>query len=127
MVRSIRIAAVVVGLAWTGLALAQTAPPSERFITVREEGKSPQRCKLVKQWHEANGVPAFQVQAVDSGEIMTIVGSAPEPVGEGVQPRAMTTRIFHWGSDNKSPEGAPKPPVTPPVTPTVTPPVTETG
>src|SRR5689334_12185268 len=106
MVRSVGIAAMVVGLAWTGLAVAQTSSssPGERFITVREEGKPPQRCKLLKTWHEANGIPAFQVQAVDSGEIMTIVGSAPAPASEGSpQPRAMTTRIFHWGSDHQSP------------------------
>jgi hypothetical protein len=113
MVRSVWIAAVVVGLAWTGLAEAQSSAPAgsaiaERYITVREEGKLPQRCKLLKSWREANGVPAFQVQVVDSGELMTIVGSGPP--AEGGNPRALSTRIFHWGSDNKPPAGAPLPP-----------------
>ena len=116
MVRSLGIAAVVLGLAWAGLAEAQTssppqtAPPRQRYITVREEGKPPQRCKLVKTWHEPNGVPAFQVQAVDSGEVMTIVGSGPP--AEGGDPRAMSTRIYRWGSANKPPAGAPQPPST---------------
>jgi hypothetical protein len=44
---------------------------------------------------------------------MTIVGSAPMPESPGVPPpKAMTTRIFHWGPDNKSPAGAPVPPDT---------------
>ncbi len=135
MVRSVEIAAVFVGLAWTGLAGAQSAMPptaaAERFITVREEGKPPQRCKLLKSWREPNGVPAFQVQAVDSGELMTIVGSGP-PAQAG-NPRAMSTRIFHWGSGNKPPAGSPTPPasasamvpqrITPPVSmPRPTPP-----
>jgi hypothetical protein len=119
MVRTVRIAAVFVGLAWTGLAWAQlsssptAAPPTERFMTVRDEGKPPQRCKLIKTWHEPNGVPVFLVQAVNTGELMTIVGSAPMPESPGVPPpKAMTTRIFHWGNDSKSPAGAPVPPAT---------------
>jgi hypothetical protein len=112
MLRSVRIAAVVVGLAWTGLAGAQSSSPLEkaRYINVSEEGKPPQRCKLIKSWREANGVPAFQVQAVDSGEIMTIVATAPR--GGAGDPREITTRIFRWGKDNKPPAGAPVPPAT---------------
>ncbi len=108
MVRSLTLAFVVAGLGWTGLAWAQstgetTARP--RFITVREEGKSPQRCQIVKTWHEPNGVPVYQVRAVDSGEVMTIVGSPPSS-STGTA-RAMTTRIFHWNGDSKPPAGAP--------------------
>jgi hypothetical protein len=132
MVRSVTIAAVVVGLAWPGLAGAQTsspttAAPRERYITVREEGKLPQRCKLLKTWHEPNGLPAFQVQAVDTGELLTIVGSGPPSAGG--DPRAMSTRIFHWGSANQPPAGSPVPPTAsalaappqPPVQPKPTP------
>ena len=113
MVRSLEIAAVVVGLAWTGLAAAQSSSPGAddarpRFITVREEGKQPQRCQLLKSWREPNGVSAFQARAVNSGELMTIVGSAPSAGGD---PRAMSTRIFHW-SNNTPPVGAPMPPPT---------------
>jgi hypothetical protein len=110
MLRSVGIAAVVVGLAWTGLAGAQSSSPLEkaRFINVTEEGKPPQRCRLLKTWREANGSPVFQVQAVDTGEIMTIVSAGPQ--GAGSDPREMTTRIFRWGSGNKPPAGAPVPP-----------------
>src|SRR5579875_2512825 len=109
MVRSVGIAAAVLGLAWTGFVGAQASSPLEkaRYIMVTEEGKPPQRCKLLKTWREADGAPAFQVQAVDTGELMTIVGSQQ---GAGGDPRAMSTRIFRWGRDNKPPAGAPVPP-----------------
>lgn len=112
MVRSVGITAVVLGLAWTGLAGAQSSSPLEkaRYISVSEEGKPPQRCKLLKTWREADGAPAFQVQAVDTGELMTIRGSNQQ--GAGSDPKAMTTRIFRWGRENKPPEGAPVPPPT---------------
>src|SRR5579884_3783690 len=110
MVRSVGIAMVVLGLAWTGFAGAQSSSPLEkaRYIMVTEEGKPPQRCKLLKTWREADGAPAFQVQAVDTGELMTIVGTAPS--GGGSPLREMSTRIFRWGRDNKPPLGAPVPP-----------------
>lgn len=112
MVRSVGMLAMVAGLAWTGLAEAQSSSPLEkaRYINVSEEGKSPQRCKIVKTWRDADGDPVFQVQAVDTGEIMTIVGTAPK--GTGGDRREMTTRIFRWGRDNKPPTGAPLPPPT---------------
>jgi hypothetical protein len=111
MVRSVGITAVVLGLAWTGLAGAQAPSPLEkaRYINVTEEGKPPQRCKLLKTWREANGALAFQVQAVDTGELMTIVSTQP---GGQSHAREMTTRIFRWGRDNKPPAGAPTPPPT---------------
>lgn len=110
MVRSVGITAVVLGLAWTGLAGAQSSSPLEkaRYISVSEEGKPPQRCKLLKTWREADGAPAFQVQAVDTGELMTIRSANQQ--GSAGDPRAMTTRIFRWGRDNKPPDGAPVPP-----------------
>jgi|GEM_PF-5448182 hypothetical protein len=112
MVRSVGIAMVVLGLAWTGFAGAQSSSPLEkaRYIMVNEEGKPPQRCKLLKTWREAGGAPVFQVQAVDTGEMMTIVGTAPQ--GSESRSREMSTRIFRWGRDNKPPAGAPLPPPT---------------
>src|SRR5579875_3095835 len=111
MVRSVGIAAAVLGLAWTGFVGAQASSPLEkaRYIMVTEEGKPPQRCKLLKTWREANGALAFQVQAVDTGELMTIVST--QPGGES-NAREMTTRIFRWGRSNKPPAGAPLPPPT---------------
>ncbi|MHB1426767.1 MAG: HEAT repeat domain-containing protein [Gemmataceae bacterium] len=115
MVRSIGIAAVVMGLAWTGLAGAQSpappgAAPSQRYMVVREEGKPPQRCLLLKTWQQPNGIPAYQVQAVDSGEVITVVGSTPP--GSSGNPRTSSSRIYRWGRDNLPPEGAPVAPPT---------------
>lgn len=114
MVRSLGIAAVVVGLAWTGLAGAQSVPPGtaaprERYMTVREEGKPPQRCKLLKTWHEADGSTAYQVQAVDSGELITIVQSSSLPTESGGH-KTVASRIFHWGPENKPSAKTPVPP-----------------
>jgi hypothetical protein len=111
MVRSLAIALMVASLGWTGLAWAQSSEDTAsrpRFITVREEGKSPQRCQIIKSWREPNGAPVFQVRAVDTGEVMTIVGSAPS--ASTGDPRAMTTRIYRWNGDNKPPAGAPQAP-----------------
>jgi hypothetical protein len=116
MVRSVALAAVGLGLAWSSFAVAQSssppqaAPAPERYITVREEGKPPQRCQVLRSWQQPDGAPAFQVRAVDTGEVMTIVGSGPS--AEGGDRRAMLTRIFRWGSSNKPPAGAPLPPST---------------
>ena len=114
MVRSLGIAAVVVGLAWTGLAGAQSVPPGtaaprERYMTVREAGKPPQRCKLLKTWHEADGSTAFQVQAVDGGELITIVQTSSAPTESGGH-KTMASRIFHWGPENKPSAKTPVPP-----------------
>ncbi len=111
MVRSLWKAAVVVGLAWTGLAWAQTSSPTqpERYMTVREEGGAPQRCKLLKTWREPNGSAAYEVQAVQSGEVMTII-EAGQPATNPSGARSLATRIFHWGRGNRPPADAPTSP-----------------
>jgi hypothetical protein len=108
---------LVVGLAWTGLAQAQsssqvqsaTSPPKARHITVREEGKPPLRCRVLKTWRQPNGSSAYQVQAVETGEMLTIVSSEPSNSGEQ-KGQALLTRIFHWGANTTPPAGAPVPP-----------------
>jgi pilus assembly protein CpaC len=77
---------------------------------VREEGEPPQRCKLLKTWKENNGSTAFQVQAVDSGELMTIIQSGPAPAEPGTH-KPLASRIFHW-TGNQPPPQAPVPPPT---------------
>ncbi len=118
MVRSLWLGVVAVGLVEAALVQAQAPSPPpgaasarDRFITVRENGRPPQRCKVLKTWREPDGVSAYQVQAVDTGEVMTIV-EAGRPASAPGTPRvkAMPTRIFRWGPDNTPPEQAPKPP-----------------
>jgi hypothetical protein len=108
---------LVVGLAWTGLAQAQSSSQVQpaasssraRHITVREEGKPPLRCRVLKIWSQTDGVLAFQVRAVETGEMLTVVGSAPSS-GDEKKGQAVSTRIFHWGANSTPPAGAPVPP-----------------
>jgi hypothetical protein len=80
-------------------------------MTVQEQGKPGQKCKVLKSWMTEEGSRAFEVQALQTGEIMTIVesGSAAPAVGPS-RARAMATRIFHWGRNDIPPEGTPLPP-----------------
>jgi hypothetical protein len=94
MIRSFRIGALVwaglvgVGVAWGQQALRSAAPPagpapkeelSSQVIVVQEQGKAPQRCRVVKTWKEKDGSTAHQVQCLGTGEMMTLVGSMPGP------------------------------------------------
>lgn len=132
MVRSYWMGALVLGASWTSLARSQApaparalpaaapaasvgvgpAMPGERIVTIQEAGKPGQRCRVLKTWQQPDGSTAHQVQALDSGEIMTIVESGPltAPAGATSRVRAVTTRIFHWGRGNREPQGAPVPP-----------------
>lgn len=122
MVRSIWRRTLVSTLAWAGLAWAQapqttTRPATnvvDRVITVQENGKTAQKCRIVKTWQTADGATAYQVQAVDTGEILTIVESGPTTTTDGIQPgmrmKAVATRIFHWGRESTPPPGTPTPP-----------------
>lgn len=123
MVRSQWMAAVVMGLAWTSLARTQSPPlpasnsatSAARYITVNEDGKAPQRCQVLKSWREADGTTAYQVRAVDSGEVMTIVESGSVPAPREKSRGKILTRIFHWGRGNKPPTGTPIPPQSAPM------------
>src|SRR5258708_7750988 len=107
--------AVVVMLAWVGLAWSQAPVPTssggaaERIMTVHENGTSV-RCRVVSTWRTAEGATAYQLQVLDSGEMMTIVEDGPaatiqEPRAGKV--RALPMRIFHWGRNRVAPAGVP--------------------
>jgi hypothetical protein len=116
MVRATKIGSVVVGLAASGLTWGQTAltPPAPnsdppgKIITVNEAGKPAQKCRLIKMWTQPSGGKACQVQAIDSGHIMTIVQSAPATGGDG---KTMAMTIYHWTGNTPHPD-APMPPTT---------------
>ena len=113
---------VAAAIAWAGLAWGQqpaVAPATlecPRVITVQELGKKAQRCRVLKTWREADGMVAFEVQVISSGERMTVVESGPMSERAGSRPgspmQAMTTRIYHWGGGMTPPPGAPLPPAT---------------
>src|SRR5438552_15970969 len=113
--------AVVVMLAWVGLAWSQTPVPTssmgtgERIMTVHENGKSV-RCRIMSTWRTPDGSQAYQLQAVDSAEIITIVedgpGSSVQQPLLGGKVKALPMRIFHWGSSTVPPAGVPAAPQT---------------
>lgn len=90
------------------------AQPGERFITVQELNRPAQQCRIVRTWVQADGSQAHQVQAVDTGEMMTIVesGAVAMPAAPGrPRVRSVATTIFHWGRSSRPPRGSPIPPV----------------
>jgi hypothetical protein len=107
-------------LVW-GQRVSPTAPApaaqSDQAITVKEAGKPEQRCRILKVWRTPEGATARQVQALDTGEIMTIVEIGPGGTAGAVSasPPAssrIVTRIFHWGHNQTAPPGVPAPPTT---------------
>jgi hypothetical protein len=117
MIRATKIGSVVVGLAASGLAWGQSAltppapvvEPAGKIITVNEPGKPVQKCRLIKLWVNPGGGKACQVQAIDTGHIMTIVQSGPTSPGADGKTLPMT--IYHWSGNTPHPE-APMPPIT---------------
>ena len=91
-----------------------TAPKSgstktiERIVTVNENGKTI-RCRIVETWQLANGTMAHKLQAIESGEYMTIID---DPAGASPNSKGAAKQIFHWGLKNRTPPaGVPAPPV----------------
>jgi hypothetical protein len=122
MVRSRWIKAVMASVVSTGLAWGQASAPAlpkapddatGRIITVNEAGKPPQKCRVVKVWVDEKGNKVWQVEALDSGEVMTIVAEGAPHMGEpppAGRPKSLRTTIFHWNRDRTPPPGAPLPP-----------------
>jgi HEAT repeats len=138
MVRSYWKRTLVSSLAWAGLAFGQQpagppaptpaaapANPTERTLTVQEMGKPPTKCRVVKTWKTPDGATAHQVQALSTGEMLTVVeNGAPTPLpGQpaGGRLQAVSTRIYHWGASLTPPPGCPVPPATPAVAQAKTP------
>jgi hypothetical protein len=117
MVRSFGFGTLVMtlaGLAWGQPAAAPTPAKNatSRIIEVAENGGPKQKCKILKEWVELDGARAFQVEVLDTGEILTMVTSGPvsTELSSGNRMKTMTTRIFHWGKDKTPPPNAPVPP-----------------
>src|SRR5262249_12026587 len=110
MTRSNGIGAVVGLLACAAVVGAQAIQP-ERLIMVTEADKPAQKCRVLKCWRDKDGNKVCQVQAVDSGEMMTILEpDAPQPAGpSGLVrlPAVSLTKVFRWGSETSAPPMAP--------------------
>src|SRR5262245_13082311 len=102
MVHSFRVGALVAILACSTHAMSQGLQP-DSFVTIREDGKPAQKCRVVKCWKEPDGSRVCQVQAVASGEMMTVVDG---PAAGGT-PTTHSSRVFNWGKSKTSPPGVP--------------------
>jgi hypothetical protein len=103
-------------LTCAGLALGQETaapvpemPAGGQVVTIQEVGSAPQDCRVQKIWRQPDGNMAYEVQALDTGERMTIVESdaGPTTAQGGVQGKL--TRIFRWGRRMTAPAGIPEP------------------
>src|ERR1043166_6473232 len=113
---AIRRGALILVLAWSGLAWTQTstprpdADPAERIMVVHENGKST-RCKVLETWQLPDGRVAHLPKAIDNGEMITIVDDQTPSPETMKNPRAMPKRIFAWGQGlTTPPAGSPLPP-----------------
>src|SRR5262245_9572126 len=100
--------AIAVVLVWSGLAWTQTTPNrpgegAERVMVVHEGGKST-RCRVLESWQLPDGRIAHLLQALESGEKVTIVDEHA-PTGDPAQrgSRGMPKRIFLWGVGKNTP------------------------
>lgn len=107
MVRPLRIGALIAVLACTAPSWGQVLQ-QERFIMVKEDGKSAVKCKVIKTWKDKDGSTVSQVQPEGGGAVMTITeGGSP-----GVTSVPLKDRIGFWGKGSDktaSPPAASKP------------------
>src|SRR5438128_2699292 len=96
-------AGVVMALASAELALSQAPTPSEtkseRAMTLHENGKSI-RCRIISTWQTPEGAKAYQLQALDTDEMITIVADGQASTIKGAtasKATSLPTRIYHWG------------------------------
>jgi hypothetical protein len=106
----------------TGIAAGQdttglpAAPPGNgtargsRIANIDEPGKPPLKCSVLAEWETPQGDKAYQLQALDSGEMLTIVQTLTYPDGED-QPGKKTSILYHWGDSTTPPPGVPVPPM----------------
>ncbi len=102
-----------VGLVWSQSTRQTIA--SERIMTVREDNGKALRCRVLQSWRTSSGAMAYQLQALETGEILTIVEDGQPtmvPSSSGGVARALPMRIFHWGQRGAAPMGSPQPPTT---------------
>src|SRR5262245_8973897 len=113
--------ALLLLLAGTGVAWSQAPtsrsmpagdrPATERVMTVHENGKA-LRCRIIANWRTQDSKSAFQLQVIDSGEMLTIEEDGPPTTVSSNQSnvRAMPMRIYRWGKSQTPPPGVPVPP-----------------
>ncbi len=121
MVRSLWVRTLAATIVWTGVAWAQQPSSSagdkktEQILTIQEAGKAAQKCKVINAWRTSDGHQAYQVRALDTGEMMTITEKSTAVGAYGAKPTSVATEIYHWGASQTSPAKVPAPPVNSPI------------
>jgi hypothetical protein len=84
----------------------------EQTIKVVETGVPVQKCRALRSWITPERHQAFDVQAIRTKEIMTLVESGPAdaPATDQGKVQVKVTSIFRWGRSSLRPFGAPIPP-----------------
>ena len=108
--------AIVVVLIWSGLAWTQApvqrpGDPADRIMVVHENGRKI-RCRVEETWQLPDGRMAHLLQALETGEKITIVDDRTVPIDPTMKnQKAVPKRIYAWGVGRKTPpEGSPVPP-----------------
>ena len=88
-------AAVLAGLllvAGLGTAQQPQKADGEKIMLLTKEGRPPRRCQVLKSWMHSSGGTAYEVKALDNGEIMTVIEHGPpEPEVAAKPAEAPTT------------------------------------
>jgi HEAT repeats len=121
MLRAYTAAALAGAWLTAGLGWAQQPPKpadGEKVMILNKEGRAPRRCVVLKTWKHPSGGTAYEVRALDNGEIMTVIegpsADAPKapaktdkPVAPGDKPVAKAEKP--GGKGDKAAAKADKP------------------
>ena len=91
-----------------------TSNTADKFMTVHENGKS-QRCKIIRTWRTPEGSNAYQLQVLETREMITVVEDGPsssiQDASQKNKVKSLSMSIFHWGRDQQTaPPGVPTAP-----------------
>jgi hypothetical protein len=79
-------------------------------ITVHEQGKTANKCMVLKTWLMPDGSRAYEAQSVINGDMLTVVESGPpEAVTPASKIEVRATQVYHWVAGQIPPAGAPTP------------------
>ncbi|MBU6294326.1 MAG: hypothetical protein KJS91_06540, partial [Planctomycetes bacterium] len=93
-IRAIWLSAALAALGGGQVLMAQSVIPAasaDRFVSLELDGGKPTRCRVLKTWNDADGHRCLQVQAVFTGQRMTVVQKYQQGNLSEVQ-------VYQWGS-----------------------------
>src|SRR5439155_21897370 len=103
-------AAVLAGLllvAGLGVAQQPTKADGEKIMLLTKEGRPPRRCQVLKSWKHPSGGTAYEVKALDNGEIMTVIEHGPPEPDVAAKPAEAPKPAVKAAQTAKKPD-APK-------------------